>query len=138
MQNSPLTFHAHVMAPVSRDAAPKRQEPRNSMAFDLPRRRHRRVAQFSALTLTALFACGIAQTACAARSQPNLAPIGVATMETDGTIVLQLRATAPGVRGESRLTYPRTHEDYDAILTHLGGLRPGESKPVLPWPSKKN
>jgi hypothetical protein len=61
--------------------------------------------------------------------------IGVATMEADGTIVLMLRATAPGgLLGEAQLRYPKGHEQYDAVLKHLGGLRPGESKPVPPWP----
>lgn len=63
------------------------------------------------------------------------ASIGVATMEADGTIVLQLRAEGPGpVLGDGRLTYPRRHKDYDMVLKHVGGLKPGESKPVPPWP----
>ncbi len=63
------------------------------------------------------------------------ASIGVATMEADGTIVLQLRAEGPGAAlGDARLSYPRTHKDYDMVLKHVGGLKPGESKPVAPWP----
>lgn len=61
--------------------------------------------------------------------------IGVATMEADGTIVLMLRAEGPGAaRGDARITYPRGHKEYDSVLQHLGGLKPGESKPVPPWP----
>ena len=62
--------------------------------------------------------------------------IGSATMESDGTIVLQLRAEGPGVRGDAQLRYPRDHKQYDSVLEHLGGLRPGESKPVPPWPDE--
>ncbi len=62
--------------------------------------------------------------------------IGSATMESDGTIVLQLRAEGPGVRGDAQLRYPRGHKQYDSVLEHLGGLRPGESKPVPPWPDE--
>jgi hypothetical protein len=59
--------------------------------------------------------------------------IGQATMTPDGTIVLDLRAEAPGAIGDARFTYPPSHKDYRSILAHLGGLRPGEEKPVPPW-----
>ncbi len=61
--------------------------------------------------------------------------IGVAWMREDGTVVLNLRAEDPatGAIGHSQLTYATTHPDYCDILTHLGGLRPGERKGVPPW-----
>jgi hypothetical protein len=63
--------------------------------------------------------------------------IGVATMKNDGTISLRLRAeTDDGAEGEALFTYPPSHEDYSSILDHLGGLEPGASKPVPPWPEK--
>jgi hypothetical protein len=74
----------------------------------------------------------------ASDASPPDASIGVATMDADGTIVLDLRATGPdGVRGDAQLRYPRDHKDYAAVLKHLGGLRPGESKPVAPWPDPR-
>lgn len=81
----------------------------------------------------------LAGASCAARTPRAPESIGVATMELDGTIVLQLRAEDPetGARGDGRMTYPRGHKEYDAILKHLGGLRPGETKPVPPWPDKQ-
>jgi hypothetical protein len=61
--------------------------------------------------------------------------IGEATMEKDGTIVLQLRAEGPGrMIGDAQFRYPRSHPDYAEVLKHLGGLKPGERKPVPPWP----
>ncbi len=36
--------------------------------------------------------------------------------------------------GDALLTYAPDHPQYQKILTHVGGLRPGESKPVPPWP----
>jgi len=55
-------------------------------------------------------------------------------MQADGTIVLQLRATdGSGIRGDARLTYPPGHPQYQKILGHVGGLKPGEEKPVPPW-----
>lgn len=61
-------------------------------------------------------------------------PIGVATMQADGTIVMDLRATGPGVMGDARITYPKDHKDYQMVLDHLDGLAPGETKPVPPFP----
>lgn len=56
-------------------------------------------------------------------------------METDGTIVLQLRAEGEGgMIGDALMRYPKGHKEYPKILKHLGGLKPGESKPVPPWP----
>jgi hypothetical protein len=61
--------------------------------------------------------------------------IGSATMQADGTIELQLRAQGPGgMVGDALLRYPPTHPQYQTILTHLGGLSPGQSKPVPPFP----
>ena len=64
--------------------------------------------------------------------------IGTATMKADGTLILDLRAKGEdGTIGDSRLVYPKDHKQYSEILKHIGGLKPGESKPVPPWPSKK-
>ena len=60
--------------------------------------------------------------------------IGTARMEPDGTVILDLVARTGGVVGQGRLTYPPGHPDRAAILRHLGGLRPGEVKPVPPFP----
>ena len=63
--------------------------------------------------------------------------IGVATMEADGTIVLQLRAEGPGgIRGDAVVRYPVGHPQYQEIIRHLGGLTKGQTKPVPPWPEK--
>lgn len=71
--------------------------------------------------------------ACRHNSEPR--SIGSATMDRDGAIVLLLRAEGPGnVRGEARLVYPPGHKDYRMVLDHVGGLKPGETKPVPPWP----
>lgn len=60
--------------------------------------------------------------------------IGQATMTDDGTIVLDLRAEGPnGLRGDARFTYPKSHPKYQEVLRHIGGIKPGEQKPVPPW-----
>src|SRR5580704_9071330 len=60
---------------------------------------------------------------------PEQPSIGQATMEPDGTIVLRLRAVSPGAIGDAMLRYPPDNPQYKSILEHLGGLKPGESKP---------
>lgn len=61
--------------------------------------------------------------------------IGSATMKADGTIELLLRAEASdGAFGDAMFTYPLGHADYRMVLDHVGGLEPGESKAVPPWP----
>lgn len=78
-----------------------------------------------------LAGCVLAGTA---HAQSESAPIGTARMEPDGTIVLDLVAREGAVVGQGRLVYPPRHPQYETILRHLGGLRPGEAKPVPPFP----
>ena len=61
--------------------------------------------------------------------------IGEARMLPDGEIVLDLYAvdSKTGARGHTQLRYPPSHPQYDDILEHLGGMQPGEQKPVPPW-----
>lgn len=72
------------------------------------------------------------------RSSPLPASIGAALMLEDGTLVLDLRAEdASGRRGDARRVYTKDHARYRAVLDHLGGMKPGESKLVPPWPETR-
>ena len=53
--------------------------------------------------------------------------IGTAVMAQDGTITLNLRAP-DGTQGLA--AYHRGDPNYARILSHLGGIRPGEHKNV--------
>ncbi|HEY5071003.1 MAG TPA: hypothetical protein VII63_03130 [Caulobacteraceae bacterium] len=66
--------------------------------------------------------------------------IGTATMAADRTVTLWLRADLPGDAGHGHATllYPQSDPQYREILCHLGGLRPGETKAVKPWPDDPN
>ena len=60
-------------------------------------------------------------------------------MNPEGSIVLQLRASDPrGMVGDAQFVYSPSHLQYDEVLRHVGGLRPGETKPVPPWPERSN
>ena len=85
------------------------------------------------------FAAGFASRAGAAdnSSQPipcdDIDSVGRAKMSTDGTITLQLRSLWPNPIAESQLVYAPDDPQYEEIKHHLGGITPGESKPVPPF-----
>jgi hypothetical protein len=55
--------------------------------------------------------------------------IGTALMSADGTITMTL--SAPGQQGVA--AYRRGDPQYVRILSHVGGLQPGQKKPVPPF-----
>jgi len=69
--------------------------------------------------------------------KPNVPDnIGSATMLKDRTIVLSLIYWFPGGghTTPAEFTYKPGEPKYEEILRHLGGMKPGESKGVKPWP----
>jgi len=68
-----------------------------------------------------------------ADSSPDARTIGVASMERDGTINLELRAESPGLIGHASDTIPPTDSRYKETLMHLGPLKPGDQKLIPPW-----
>lgn len=61
--------------------------------------------------------------------------IGIAEMAADGAIVLRLNAPLEGATaGNGYFRYPVGDARYQDILNHVGPLKPGESRPVRPWP----
>jgi hypothetical protein len=71
-----------------------------------------------------------------AGSKAELAYIGSATMSADGTITLHLDRTSDGHFLNGTFTYKVDDPDYQKTLAHIGGLKPGETKPVKPWPDQ--
>ena len=68
--------------------------------------------------------------------QTTAAPIGTATKEADGTIVLTLRAEGQsGAVGNAQLRYYPTDKDYDMIVRHVSPIPKGKSVPVAPFDS---
>ena len=59
--------------------------------------------------------------------------VGRAKMAADGTITLQLRSLWPDPIAESELVFAPDDPQYEEIKHHLGGIEPGESKPVPPF-----
>jgi hypothetical protein len=55
--------------------------------------------------------------------------IGTALMSADGTITLTFNGPAP----QGVLAYHRGDPQYARVLSHIGGLRSGQKKPVPPW-----
>lgn len=59
--------------------------------------------------------------------------IGTALMSADGTITLNIRSPQPGSPIDGVLALHRRDPNYARVLSHLGGLQPGDKKPVPPW-----
>lgn len=67
---------------------------------------------------------------------PLPSSIGVASWHGN-TLVLTLSASGPGsLIGDALIRYPPEHPQYNYVLNHIGGLKPGESKPVPPFPKQ--
>jgi hypothetical protein len=58
--------------------------------------------------------------------------VGMAKMSTDGTIALRIRSLWYEPIAERHFVYAPGDPQYDAIKRHLGGITPGQSKPVPP------
>jgi hypothetical protein len=54
-------------------------------------------------------------------------------MSADGTITLHLKSLWPDPHEDSDLTYAPDDSQYDDIKKHLGGIAPGQSKPIPPF-----
>jgi hypothetical protein len=62
--------------------------------------------------------------------------IGMASMSADGTVTLHLTRTTDGQFADATFSYGTGDLKYREILEHVGGLKPGETKPVRPWPDQ--
>jgi hypothetical protein len=58
--------------------------------------------------------------------------IGTALMNADGTITLNIR-NVPGGPLDGVLAAKPGDPNYARILSHVGGMSPGEKKSVPPW-----
>jgi hypothetical protein len=58
--------------------------------------------------------------------------VGTAQMSADGVITLHLHTLWPEPKAEGMLSYAPDDPQYEEIKRHLGGIAPGESKPVPP------
>ncbi len=74
-----------------------------------------------------------------AAADPLPASIGYATMAPDRTITLHVYARSDDgkVTGTGTLVYRPGDKMYDEVFRHIGGIEPGQSKNVPPWPEKK-
>jgi hypothetical protein len=83
-----------------------------------------------------LISCAFAFAAEAQKAEPIY--IGNATMAADGTITMNLRRTADGMSVSGVIKYPVGDPRYQEVLSHIGGLRPGETKLVPAWGDDKH
>ncbi len=60
--------------------------------------------------------------------------IGTATMLTDRSIQLDLRTSLDGGPGHMTQTVKPTDQQYAQVLKRIGGLKPGQTKPITEYP----
>jgi|GEM_PF-2097826 len=60
--------------------------------------------------------------------------IGVARMQADGSIMIGVPGPGSSGRAEAVLVLMPGDTQYQALVDHVGGLMPGETKPIPPWP----
>jgi hypothetical protein len=64
--------------------------------------------------------------------------IGSARMTADRIILLDLRSVqCNGSEAMGQVTYKPSDPSYASVLAHIGGLKPGETKPVPAWPTEE-
>jgi len=66
---------------------------------------------------------------------PRPPDVGTISMAADRTIELRLRSRPPGPIAETLLRYRPGDARYREMIGHVGGLSPGETKLVPPWPA---
>ena len=66
-------------------------------------------------------------------AHPDSNSIGAASVESDGAIQMYLQARDAGSYGHALLKYRRTDRDYKYTVLHLGPMKIGEQKFVLPY-----
>ena len=71
---------------------------------------------------------------CAAETPKDEKSIGVATMLVDGTILVGVPGPEPDSRARAVLMVEPGDTNYQPIIDHVGGLKPGETKSIPPWP----
>jgi hypothetical protein len=84
------------------------------------------------IILTILMLC-VSGAALADDARPSMPYFGIARMESDGTIILQLTKTADGQPYDSTLTFKTSNNGYDSIKRHTGLQRPGMTRELRPW-----
>jgi hypothetical protein len=60
--------------------------------------------------------------------------VGTLTMFADRSIELRLRSLPPGPIAETLVRYKPGDAKYKESIDHVGGLAPGETKMLPPWP----
>jgi hypothetical protein len=72
-----------------------------------------------------------------AAENPAAAPsVGVATMLENGTILIGVRGPAVDGPLQAVLMIEPGDTNYQQIIDHVGGLKPGETKSIPPWPDQ--
>src|SRR5258705_10164224 len=72
----------------------------------------------------------------AAENSDPAPSVGVATMLENGTILVGIRGPARDGPLQAVLMVEPGDTNYQQIIEHVGGLKPGETKSIPPWPDQ--
>ncbi|HEY4264956.1 MAG TPA: hypothetical protein VGM72_06530 [Micropepsaceae bacterium] len=86
------------------------------------------------MALWVVLASSLPGLAWAAENPQSAKSIGVATMLPNGTILVGVGDTDSDTRARAVLMVEPGDSTYQSIIDHVGGLKPGETKPIPPWP----
>ncbi len=90
---------------------------------------------FAAFLLSLLSAC---QSVKVWTLNESMESIGSASMDADRMITVMLRAEdGKGMVGDTAFFMNPGHNDYKKTILHVGGLKPGQSKPYPAWPAEQ-
>lgn len=89
------------------------------------------------LALMVALASSFSGAAWAAENPGAEKSVGIATMLQNGTILVGVSGPDSGSRAQAVLMVEPGDSNYQLIIDHLGGLKPGETKPIPPWPDQK-
>jgi hypothetical protein len=86
--------------------------------------------------LVAMFLAISGDVLAAENPAPAEPSVGVATMLENGTILVGIRGPATDGPLQAVLMVEPGDTNYQQIIDHLGGLKPGETKSIPPWPDQ--
>src|SRR5258705_5508911 len=89
-----------------------------------------------AAPLVALFLALSGDVLAAENPAPAAPSVGVATMLENGTILVGIRGPATDGPLQAVLMVEPGDTNYQQIIDHLSGLKPGETKSIPPWPDQ--
>ena len=73
----------------------------------------------------------------ASRTDQQPEYVGQAWMDAQGVLTVEVVLEGKGAIGHARMVIPPDDPRYEPYLRHIGPMRPGDYRPVRPWPRRE-